>query len=273
MNKLIIALVVVLAVSVVGFTFATGGKPDRAAPAWLTDRPFAHRGLWSEGSAAPENSRAAFDRAAAKNLGVELDVRPTADGVTVVMHDDDLERMTGAAGLVSERTYDELSSLRLRGGAEAVPTLAEALALIDGRVPVLIEIKNEGDAGALEDDVAEQLLAYGGEVAVQSFNPYSLARMAELAPDVPRGQLSSSFEGEDLAFYKAFMLSNLLMNFTSKPDFIAYKLSDLPSSGTRLQQWRGRPLLGWVAETPAERTAALEFCDGVICNPGALQGE
>lgn len=273
MKRRIIALVVVPAVLVAGFATATGGKPDREAPAWLTAQPFAHRGLWTDGPGAPENSLAAFDRAAAKGFGVELDVRSTKDGVTVVMHDDELKRMTGAAGLVSERTYEELTALRLLGGAEAIPTLAEALVLIDGRVPLLIEIKNEGDAGALEDDLARQLLGYEGPVAVQSFNPYSLARMAEEAPAILRGQLASSFEGEDLAWYKALLLRNLLMNFTSKPDFIAYKLADLPSAGTRMQQWRGRPLLGWVADTPAERTAALEFCDGVICNPGALTGE
>lgn len=270
MRKTLIALAVIAALLLGGFAFATGGTPSREPAGWLTARAIAHRGEWTGGPEAPENSLAAFDEAAGNGFAVELDVQWSGDGVAVVIHDDDIERMTGEQGSVSHMQLDELQDLRLLGGDETIPTLEEALETIDGRVPVFVEIKNTDEVGALEDEVAARLSAYDGEVAVMSFNPFSLARMAQAAPEVPRGQLSSAFEGEDLAFYEIFLLRNLLMNWTSKPDFIAYDLAELPSLGTTLQTLRGRPLLGWTAETEEERVAAGALVDAVICNPAAL---
>lgn len=270
MRNLVIALAVLAVLLLAGFAFATGGTTGRGTPPWLTAQAIAHRGQWTEGPRAPENSLAAFDEAAGNGFAVELDVHHSADGVAVIIHDDDLERMTGEPGLVSDLTRTELRKRRLLGGDERIPTLKEALELIDGRVPVFVEIKNEGEIGALEDDVAEQLVAYGGPAAVMSFNPYSLARVAETAPRIPRGQLASAFAGEDLAWYEVFLLRNLMMNWTSKPDFIAYDLAEIPSLGTRLQVLRGRPLVGWTAETEAERIAAEDLVDAVICDPYAL---
>lgn len=270
MRTLAITLGVLVGVLVGAYAFATGGKPSREAPAWLTAAPIAHRGEWAEGCERPENSLAAFDEALRHGYSIELDVQRTADGVTVVIHDEDLYRLTLAPGVVSEMTYDELRQRRLACSDEMIPTLAEALSLIDAHVPVFVEIKNRGAAGALEDDVAEQLLAYRGRAAVMSFNPYSLARVAETAPEIPRGQLASAFEDEDLAWYEKFLLRNLMMNWTSKPDFIAYDLAELPSHTVMLQSWRGRPILGWTAKYPADREAAAKIVDAVICDPAAL---
>lgn len=253
-----------------GYWFATGGIPNRNPAAWLTAQLIAHRGRWAEGSARPENSLAAFDEAARNGNAVELDVQLTADGKVVVFHDDDLKRMTGQSGTLSEMSLAELRTVRLLGGEQGIPTLSEALAVIGGRVPVFVEIKNRGSVGALEDEVAREVAAYSGDAAVMSFNPYSLSRVAAAASQIQRGQLSSAFRGEDLPFYQVFLLRNLLMNWTSKPDFIGYDLQALPSLGTRIQRWRGRPLLGWTVEDMDQREAAAEFCDGLICNPGAL---
>ncbi len=270
MNRLLIiaaALVIVLAA---GYWFATGGGAGREPAAWLTAGPIAHRGQWSEGSRAPENSLAAFEEAASNGFAIELDAQRTLDGQTVVIHDYDLERLTGTSGMVADTSLQDLQDLRLLGGDERIPTLEEVLALVGGRVPVFVEIKNEGEVGALEADVAKQLASYKGDAAVMSFNPFSLAAVAETAPGIPRGQLSGSFRGEDLPVYQVFLLRNLLMNWSSKPDFIAYELSELPSPGTSIQRWRGRPLLGWTAEDEAGRIAAGKVCDAVICNPAAL---
>jgi len=265
-----IVLGIVLVVIVAAFAFATGGTPSRKPAAWITARPIAHRGQWTEGPERPENSLAAFDEAAKNGFAIELDVQRSRDGRTVIMHDEELEGMTGEPGTVSELTLAELRERRLLGGDESIPTLEEALALVDGRVPVFVEIKNAGDVGPLEDDVAKQLSAYDGDAAVMSFNPFSLARVSAAAPEIMRGQLSSAFEGEDLAFYEVFLLRNLLMNWKSRPDFIAYDLTELPSLRTTLQTWRSRPLLGWTAETEAERLAAEKLVDAVIADPPAL---
>jgi glycerophosphoryl diester phosphodiesterase len=270
-KKLAIILAIIVVVFAAGYWFATGGVPDRDPAAWLDDQPIAHRGNWAEGSERPENSLASFEEAAKNGYAIELDVQLTSDGEVAVFHDASLERMTGADGTIADSTLAELRELRLLGGEEGIPTLAEALDVINGRVPVLVEIKNAGDVGALEDEVARQLSSYAGDVAVMSFNPYSVAEIAEAAPQIQRGQLSTSFEGEDLAFYQIILLRNLLMNWTSQPDFIAYDLLELPSTTTTIQTWRGRLLLGWTAESKEQRASAEEFCDAVICNPGALQ--
>lgn len=268
---LVAAVAIALGLIAAAYVFATGGIPGRRGVEWLGQHPIAHRGLWTAGPERPENSLAAFDAAADRAYAVELDVQRSGDGITVVIHDQDLERMTGEPGTVADSSLPELQQRRLLGGAERIPTLQEALETIDGRVPLLVEIKNEGEVGLLEDDVARQLATYDGPVAVMSFNPFSLARVAETAPEIARGQLSGSFEGEDLALYKVVMLRSLLMNWKSRPDFIAYELDKTPSVTTTLQQRRGRPLVGWTAETAEERAQAATRCDAVISDPGALE--
>lgn len=261
-----------LAVIVLGavYWFASGGLPGREPAEWLTAQPIAHRGQWAPGPERPENSLAAFAAAAEAGNAVELDVQMTSDGSVVVFHDDELDRMTDASGLVSRTPLVKIKSFMLKGGSESAPTLEEALRTIGGRVPVFVEIKNRGEIGPLEDAVARALEDYDGDAAVMSFNPYSLARMVESAPNIPRGQLSSALRGEDLAFYEVFLLRNMLMNWKSKPDFIAYDIEELPMLGTSMQRWRGRPLLGWTAKDAASRDAAERLSDAAICDPGAL---
>lgn len=249
--------------------FATRGLPGRAVPAWLTSGSFAHRGDWTPGPERPENSLAAFASAAERRLAIELDVHLTQDGAVVVAHDDDLERMTGEPGRITELTLAEVQQRTLLGGTEIPPTLEQVLELVAGRVPILVEIKKQPRIGPLEDAVAQLLAGYDGPVAVMSFNPFSMARMESAAPNLLRGQLSGDFEGEDLAWYEVFLLRNLLMNWTSKPDFVAMQIELVPSPTTTLQQWWGRPLLCWTAESRADAERAAQFCDAVIGNPGS----
>jgi glycerophosphoryl diester phosphodiesterase len=248
-----------------GYWAATGGIDDsRETPSWLTTTPIAHRGLHSGDSQVPENSLAAFRAAADAGYAIELDVQITSDGQLVVLHDEDLERMTGVKGLVSDKPAAEVTKLRLLDSTETVPALAEVLDTVGGRVPIYVEIKNPGAVGALEDAVAAELGRAKAPVVVMSFNPFSLARIAEKAPSVPRGQLSGSFRGEPLEWWKKLLLGNLLLNWKSRPDFIAYQLEGLPSTGVSLQKRRGRPLVVWTADTRKEYDRAKGLGDNVI---------
>lgn len=264
------AVPVAVAVLAGGLTIASGGIPARKAPAWLTTRKIAHRGYWADGFEAPENSVPAFERAAKANYAIELDVQLTSDGEIVVVHDEDLQALTGAPGKVSEMTLAQIKQRRLLDGEFTVPTLAEVLRAVHGRVPIFVEIKNDGDIGKLEDGVASQLAEYDGDSAVMSFNPYSLARVAESAPDIPRGQLASAFRDEDLAGIKKLLLRNMLMNWKSRPDFIAYDIGELPTFPCDVQKRLGRPLIGWTIDDEQELEYAKRYCDGFICNPDAL---
>jgi glycerophosphoryl diester phosphodiesterase len=271
MNKLLIVVAIVLLLLILVYLWASGGPMQRNAPAWLTERPIAHRGLWSDGPEAPQNSLAAFESAVESDYAIELDAQMTSDGFTVVVHDANLKAMTGQDRLVGDTSLLELTDMRLLGGEETIPTLEEVLHLVDGRVPVFVEIKNPGEVGDLEDDVARQLADYDGEAAVMSFNPYSLARVQSVAPEIPRGQLSSAFEGEDLQWYEKLLLRSLAMDWTSHPDFIAYDLKELPNPAAQIQRWWGRPLLGWTVEDADDVARAKKYCDGMIANPGGLK--
>ncbi|MRS12385.1 MAG: glycerophosphodiester phosphodiesterase [Actinobacteria bacterium] len=273
MTKILAALGLLAIIAAAAWAFMSYGPAGREPAEWLIARPVAHRGFWTEGPERPENSLAAFDAAAAKGYAIELDVHSSAEGVTIVFHDSGLARMTGEDSLVEDLTLEELKALRLLGGKEPIPTLEEVLALVDGRVPVFVEIKNEDEVGALEDDVAKQLADYDGDACVMSFNPYSLARVAEAAPDIQRGQLSGGFEGEDLAWYKKLLLKGMLMNWTSKPDFIAYELTELPSIDVTAQRWRGRPVLVWTIDDADDLAVARMYADGGIFDPSGLEAQ
>ena len=187
------------------------------------EKGYAHRGLWNEN--APENSLAAFKRAVERSYGIETDVHLTRDGVPVIFHDDTLTRMCGDERSVEECTLEELEALRLLGTDEKIPLFSELLDLVDGRVPLLIELKGTSTSDTrLCDVIAQMLDSYVGEFVVESFNPILLGKMKRIRPDIIRGQLVTSlnrrgFPGNK---FRNFALSALLTNCISRPDFIAY---------------------------------------------------
>ena len=226
---------------------------------WLFSRPIAHRGL--HGIDAPENSLAAFGKAIDAGFPIEIDVRPIDDGTVVVFHDDKLTRMTDLDGYVCNMTKSDLEKVRLRNSDERIPTFKEVLEFVDGRTPLLIEIKNDSTVGQLERDTLELLSSYKGEYAVQSFNPYSMEFFKKNAPQIPRGQLSCFFDKKDLGFFKRFVLKRLKMNKVSSPDFISYNHANLLNkyvTKTKL------PTLAWTVRSNAEMEKCLPYCDYII---------
>lgn len=185
----------------------------------LTD--YAHRGLFDKN--APENSIAAFRRAVEKGFGIELDVQLTADGEVVVFHDYTLTRMCGADIKVSELTLEDLKKYRLLGSEYTVPTFREVLELVDGRVPLLVELKGESMSDDLCFPVAKLLAEYDGPFCVESFNPMLLHWFKTHRPEIARGQLVTNLiaERKNGNWFLNLLLSGMLLNFLSRPDFIA----------------------------------------------------
>lgn len=231
---------------------------------WITARPIAHRGL-HRGQTVPENSLWAFESAIAQGYPIELDVQLLADGELAVFHDKTLDRLTGQRGLLSQHTLATLRSFHLYHTDQRIPSLSEALALIEGRVPVLIEIKNEGPVGTLERSLLKTLANYRGEFAVQSFNPLSLAWFRHHAPHIWRGQLSSGVGRAPAPWHLAIAHRNLLFNWASRPHFIAYDLRSLPRLATTVAQCAFRlPLITWTVRTPADQAKAKRWADNYI---------
>ncbi len=225
----------------------------------LFSRPIAHRGLHDE--VAPENSMASFAKAIEKGYPIELDVRPIDDGSIVVFHDDKITRMTNRDGYVCNLTKSDLAEIKLSDSNERIPLFAEVLDFVAGRVPLLIEIKNEAKVGALEHATLELLKDYKGEFAVQSFNPYSLEYFKKFAPQITRGQLSGFFEETDLARIKKFFLKRLLLNKVSSPNFISYEGKNLPN---KFVTKANLPVLAWTAQSNADYENFKKFADNVI---------
>ena len=229
---------------------------------WLLTQPIAHRGLHDNES--PENSLSAFLKAIEAGYAIEIDVHLSSDGELMVFHDENLKRMTGVDKSILKESKEFICSLTLLDTQEHIPSLDEVLDLIDSKVPLLIEIKNEGKVGELESALFKQLQSYPGEIAVQSFNPFSLGWFAKNAGHITRGQLSGRFENTTLPFYKKFLLGNLFLNGISKPHFIAYELQHLPTLAVSLGKLRKKPVLAWTVDTNKKVDTARSYADNII---------
>lgn len=232
--------------------------------------PIAHRGLHARARGVIENSRAAAAAAIAAGYGLEIDVQRAACGEAMVFHDDDLPRLTGASGALAARTAAELGALRLIDADETVPTLAEILALVAGRAPLLIEVKDQtrtlGPAvGPLEARVAELLDGYEGPVATMSFNPHSVAALAEAAPRTPRGLTSCAFaRGHwDAPLARREALADLRDFDAVGASFVSHDHEDLDNPAVARIKARGLPVLTWTVRSPAQEAAARRIADNV----------
>ena len=186
-------------------------------------RPYAHRGLWGEG--VPENSLAAFRRAAEHGFAIELDVQLSGDGEIMVFHDYTLNRMCGIESKLCEHTAAELTQMHLNGvESETIPTFRQVLDAVDGRVPLLIELKGESGNVALVPAVLKMLEGYHGTWCIESFNPLLLREVKRHAPHVVRGLLSTNLIKEKRKGSKLlnFALSALLTTFLCRPAFHAW---------------------------------------------------
>ncbi len=184
---------------------------------------YAHRGLHDNETEAPENSMAAFRKAVEAGYGIELDVQLSKDLVPVIFHDETLKRVCGVDGKVRDYTYEELQRFRLCKSQERIPLLADFLKMVDGRVPLIIEIKAHGRAAEVCAAADELICKYQGAYCIESFDSRAVGWYKKHRPEVIRGQLSSNFRRserkEDIGM---FCVHYLLGNFYCRPDFIAY---------------------------------------------------
>jgi glycerophosphoryl diester phosphodiesterase len=243
-----------------------------ADASWLTHRPIAHRGLHGAPSGAAENAISAVTAAIKGGYAIEVDLQLSADAVPMVFHDGTLDRMTNAEGPVRARTAAELSAVTLRGTSEAIPTLDELLATVAGRTPLFLELKTEWRRErdpALVRRTAEALAGYDGPVAVMSFDPELVAASRRLMPERPHGIVacdsSNARDFPRLSVMERFALTHLLHAPRTRPDFVAYRIHDLPTAATTLARRAFEvPLLTWTVRTQAERQKAARVADQVI---------
>ena len=211
------------------------GRTNHALWPSLKQYRYAHRG-YHDKPQIPENSLPAFRRAVERGWGAELDVHLLSDGTLAVFHDSTLSRCTGQEGTIEALTLPEMKQLRLEGTDEQIPTLDEVLQVVDGKVPLIIEIKtHKSNHLALSQAVCERLDRYDGLFCIESFDPRAVADVRKLRPTFCRGQLASDFirEPENLPLYQRVVLKNLLLNCMGRPDFIAYRFEDRQARANR----------------------------------------
>lgn len=220
---MVVALIIMLLIIIVAVIYVSLIMPRSidGADMELLCCDYAHRGLWNE--KVPENSLAAFELALRAGYGIELDIQLSRDGRIVVFHDVSLKRMCGVERRLCDLTFAEIRNLRLLGTNQHIPTLVEVLQLVDGKVPLLIELKGDDIDTTLCSRVAKILDNYGGAFCVESFNPMMLSWFKNYRPRYARGQLVTDFIKEKRRGNKflSFLLSHMLLNFLSRPDFIA----------------------------------------------------
>ena len=213
---------------------------------------FAHRGL--HGPGVPENSIAAFGAAIAVGAGIECDLRLTADGVPVVFHDRDAQRLCGSPIVISASHADDLAELRLGGTSERIPRLAELLDLVRGRVPLLLELKDEGHSARFAAATTEALRGYEGPVGVMSFSSAVSSSLTRSAPAIRRGLVLS---GRDLPLARWAKLHR------ADAHFLAVKLTELGRPWAHAAR-RRIPVYGWTVRDAAERETAGVQADALI---------
>lgn len=222
---------------------------------FLVNNPVAHRGLHDGNQERFENSLSAFDAAAEGDFAIELDVQLSADGKAIVFHDDTLERLTAETGAVAERSAADLRQIHLGSTADHIPTLAETLERVAGRVPVVIEMKENGARNeALARAVASDLETYDGPVAVMSFSHALLAAFAGAESDAPLGLTAEGTGDHDLAEHNKALAYGIA--------FVSYHVKDLPNRFVEhVRKDLHLPVITWTVRTPEDLEATRRHAD------------
>ncbi len=240
------------------------------APAWLTARPIAHRGLHDRARGVIENTPSAAAAAAVAGFGIEVDLQLSSDGEAMVHHDDELGRLTEGHGRLVDLTAAQLRDVPFRDTADRMMTLADLCALVAGRVPLVLEVKSRFDGDRrLVTRMAQVLAAYDGPAAAMSFDPDQVIALREILPSRPRGIVAQrSYDVGDWPLLSAAQRRGMLQlrhGFQTQPHFVAYWIEQLPAPAPWLARHLfGCALLTWTVRTPGQRARAAKYADQMI---------
>ncbi|SHI50761.1 Glycerophosphoryl diester phosphodiesterase [Shimia gijangensis] len=233
--------------------------------------PLAHRALHDVTDGRPENSRAAILAAISAGYGIEIDLQLSSDGQAMVFHDYALERLTGRPGAIRQHDAVTLQAIPLTGDSEGIPTFSEVLAIVDGQVPLLVELKDQDGAmgpnvGPLEQATANAVRDYNGPLGLMSFNPHSVAALAKLAPDVPRGLVTDGFNAQNWPLLNDATRDRL----RDIPDFdrvgacfISHQAVDLKRDRVAELKHQGIPVLCWTVRSEAQEKEVRQVADNI----------
>lgn len=223
----------------------------------------AHRGLYNKVDT-PENSMKAFENAIARGYAIELDVNMTLDGHLVVFHDESLKRMTGIKNDITSLNLNEVKKLKLLGTDNNIPTFEDVLMFVNGRVPLMIEIKRNERYKELMLKLMKLLNKYNGEYVIESFDPRIIYWLRKNAPDVIRGQLSAKNIREVKGRLLKLLLGKMFFNFLTKPNFISYLYTEVDNKFYKKQKRKNRFVAVWTVRSKEEYQKVKDNADMFI---------
>ncbi len=214
---------------------------------------YAHRGFHDNKTDAPENSAKAMELAVENGYGIELDVQLTKDEKVVVFHDANLKRVCGVDAKVSSMTYEELQQLRLLDSDEKIPLFSEVLKIIDGKVPLIMEVKMVNAKTRVCELANKELEGYKGIYCMESFHPFAVQWYRKNRPDVVRGQLAANFKNEgQKEGLQEWLVHMLMINVLGRPDFVAYSHKSANNISRRLTRMFGATAVAWTIRSQEE---------------------
>ncbi|TXR50824.1 glycerophosphodiester phosphodiesterase [Phyllobacterium endophyticum] len=224
---------------------------------WLKKVPIAHRGLHDLNNKCWENTLSAFDAAARAGFSIECDVHLSADGKAIVFHDGTLDRVTGTKGNIDELTAQEAGRFRVGGTNDHIPTLAQSLELIGGRVPIVIELKGiAGRDDGLVKAVADELAGYRGEAAIMSFDHHLIRRFGTDAPGIPAGLTAEGLRDEDIEAHFSMLAYDI--------DFVSYNLHHLENRFIEfVRRKMEMPVISWTVRNFTEKAISDAVADQI----------
>ena len=214
---------------------------------------YAHRGFHDNKSDAPENSVKAMHLAVENGYGIELDVQLTKDEKVVVFHDNNLKRVCGVDAKVNSMTYEELQKLRLLNSDEKIPLFSDVLKVIDGKVPLIMEVKMVDSKTRVCELADKELEGYKGVYCMESFHPFAVRWYRKNRPDVVRGQLSANFKKEgQKEGIQEWLVHMLLINVLGRPDFVAYSHKSGHNISRCFTRMYGATAVAWTIRSQEE---------------------
>ncbi|MBX4999684.1 glycerophosphodiester phosphodiesterase [Rhizobium lentis] len=221
---------------------------------WIKDVPVAHRGYHDLNKHVWENTLTAFSRAVDAGFAIECDLHYASDGVPVIFHDEELQRLCNLTGDIRERTSRELGLIAVGGTGDKIPTLSQLLDLVQGKVPLVLELKGrEADDEGFAESVLEVLEGYQGKVALMSFDHWLLRDLKALGSPYPVGLTANGNTPEELATHAEAMAIGL--------DFISFYYGDLPNAFITGEREKSIPVITWTVRDEEARRRTFENAD------------
>ena len=257
---IVVAIIsILLLAAAILYVLSTMGRSNHTGLSELRGWAYAHRGLHGDG--APENSMEAFRRAKRAGYGIELDIHLMKDGNLAVIHDSLLMRTTGADGRIEDLTTPELCNYKLEGSQETIPLFRDVLDLYAGEAPIIVELKEHKNYAKLCEAACAMLNQYNGAFCLESFDPRCIYWLRKNRPDLIRGQLTENYFRKSkakLPWYLKLALRHQMLNFLTRPDFVAYRFADRNTISNTICRnlWKMQGVT-WTIKTKEEYDTAI----------------